>query len=172
MSFREPRRTASAAARSHCGCRRLHTGVRLARQGFDCSWHLADRETLQLNLLTGVVDVDTDQIAGRIVIEHHAVGHLSALDTRGLGQIDVKGVGLRMEGNDTQDLPTEFRDFGPEPKPVVFLGFKPNGPIHDADAPFLLQIGPLAKHLGFAVLREPEPGNPPTSPWTGHLNSV
>ena len=66
---------------------------------------------------------------------------------------------LVFKGDDSQDSAPELGDFGPEPKPVVFLGFKPKGSVNDSNTPFLLQVGPLPKHLSFEVLREPVRGH-------------
>ncbi len=63
------------------------------------------------------------------------------------------------KGNDPQDSAPELGDLGPEPKPVVFLGFKPKWSVNDSNTPFLLQVRPLPKHLGFEVLREPVRGH-------------
>ena len=68
---------------------------------------------------------------------------------------------LVFECHDTQDLVPTLGDLGPEPKPIVFLWFKPKRPIHDSGTPFPLQVGPLPKNLGFEVLREPVLGHVP-----------
>jgi hypothetical protein len=49
-----------------------------------------------LNLLAGVVNVETDQIAFGIVIEHDPFGNLAALRACFLAKIDIEGVGLRI----------------------------------------------------------------------------
>lgn len=66
---------------------------------------------------------------------------------------------LVFKGNDSQDPAPELGDFGPEPKPVAFLGFKPKGSVNDSNTPLLLQVRPFSEHLGFEVLRKPVRGH-------------
>jgi hypothetical protein len=48
----------------------------------------------QVQLLTGVVDVDPDQISFSIVIQHHSFGNFLALCALLVREIDVKQIGI------------------------------------------------------------------------------
>jgi hypothetical protein len=62
--------------------------VRLRSHGVDFSRKLAEDELLQIDFLTRVVDVDPDQVARGIVVQHDAFGAFAALDARPLRKID------------------------------------------------------------------------------------
>jgi hypothetical protein len=51
---------------------------------------------VEVNCGAGVVDVDANEIAMRIVIKHHPLGDLPALDAGLLRQIDVEGIRIRI----------------------------------------------------------------------------
>jgi hypothetical protein len=53
-------------------------------------------ELLEVNLPTGIIDVDSHQIASGIVIEDYARRDLSAFDTGLLRKIDIKRICVRI----------------------------------------------------------------------------
>ncbi len=54
----------------------------------------AQHESVQLDLGARIVDVDTDQVPSRVIIQDHAFRHLPALDARVFGEIDVERVSI------------------------------------------------------------------------------
>ena len=46
----------------------------------------------QIELATGVIDVDSDQVALAVVIQNNAFRNFAALDTRSLREIDLKRI--------------------------------------------------------------------------------
>ena len=50
---------------------------------------LAERQLLEIELLAGVINVDTNQVSHGIVVEHDAFRDLDALAARLFGQIDI-----------------------------------------------------------------------------------
>lgn len=54
----------------------------LASDRLDRAWQLAEDERVHLDLGSGVIDVDADQVASGVIVEHDAFGNLSALGTR------------------------------------------------------------------------------------------
>src|SRR6266513_3042082 len=51
-------------------------------------------ELAQVQLLTGVVDVDPDQISFSVVVQYHSFRNFLALGALLVRQIDVKGIGI------------------------------------------------------------------------------
>src|SRR5436190_18409123 len=55
---------------------------------------LADDKPVKVDLGAGVIDVDADQLAGGVVVQHHAFGDLSTVRARLLRQVDVQRAGV------------------------------------------------------------------------------
>ena len=56
--------------------------------------NVARDELAQVQLLTGVVDVDPDQISFSVVVQYHSFRNFLALGALLVRQIDVKGIGI------------------------------------------------------------------------------
>lgn len=54
----------------------------------------AHDERLQVDFLARVVDVDSDQVARSIVVQHDAFGDFATLDARALRKIDIERIRL------------------------------------------------------------------------------
>ena len=52
---------------------------RLRHRSFDLAGHTMQHESPKLDLVARVIDVDTDQIAHRVVIQHDAIGDPATL---------------------------------------------------------------------------------------------
>lgn len=65
---------------------------RLTRDGLHVEWYLDEHKLFEVDFLAGVIDVDSDHVAGLVIIEHHPLRYLPALRTRLVGKIDVKGI--------------------------------------------------------------------------------
>lgn len=52
-------------------------------------WQLVEDQMIKLDLGAGVVDVDANELAVGVVVQHHAFRDLAALNARFLGEIDV-----------------------------------------------------------------------------------
>ena len=64
----------------------------LGRGRFDLAREVAQDQTIEIDFVAGVVDVNADEVALTVVIQDDAIGYLSGFDTRLFGQIDVEGI--------------------------------------------------------------------------------
>lgn len=62
----------------------------------DHTRHALQHQPAQLYLLAWVIDVDADQIAGVVLLEHDTVGDFTTLHAVALRQVDVPRVGVRI----------------------------------------------------------------------------
>ena len=67
---------------------------------------------VQVQLFTGVVNVDPDQISLSVIIQHYWFGNFLALGALLVGEIDAKGIRIwkitRFHGVDLRSLPFAF----------------------------------------------------------------
>ena len=77
------------------------------RGGLDRRRQLAQNQLVQLHALAGLVDVDANEAPGGVVVQHHALGNLAALDARLVRKVDVERVGVGEV--------TEFHGLNPRP---------------------------------------------------------
>jgi len=62
------------------------------RDGLHFAGQLAQNEPIELNLLAGLVDVDTDEPTGSVVVQDNPLGDLPTFDTGFLAQIDIQRI--------------------------------------------------------------------------------
>ena len=72
----EPHRRAPGPWRT-CEC-----GARLSGNGADFARELAENELFELDLGAGIVNIDANEVALRVVIELHTLGNFPSLDAR------------------------------------------------------------------------------------------
>src|ERR1039458_5220920 len=91
------RNSASASWRKRARCTALLSG-----NGRDLRWQLVDKQVLELNFSARVIDIDSDEVTFRIVVEHDPFGNLPTFHTRLLRKVDIqrirRGVVIQLHG--------------------------------------------------------------------------
>src|SRR5450759_1656754 len=92
------------SVRSHRRAANLRVGcvALLSGNGRDLRWQLVDKQVLELNFSARVIDIDSDEVPVRIVVEHDPFGNLPAFHTRLLRKVDIqrirRGVVIQLHG--------------------------------------------------------------------------
>src|SRR5476649_2626112 len=81
--------SAATADAPKSGFLRVWCTAFLSGNGRNLRWQLVDKQVLELNFSARVIDIDSDEVTVRIVVEHDPFGNLPTFHTRLLREVYV-----------------------------------------------------------------------------------